>query len=150
MNRPIKFRVWTGAVMEYKIMAGYLGHFYVSGMNEKDSACMSDANTVYNEAAPLMQWTGLLDKNGCEIYEGDVIKVDRFHVVTRKLSANSYTGDLIEDGVEIGWVRWGDIEWLMDFDYKRYDDIYPIYKESNRLEVIGNIYENPNLVAYKY
>lgn len=52
MNREIKFRVWTGMSMGYKVMAGYLGHFYVAGMDEKDAACMSQFNTIYRKETP--------------------------------------------------------------------------------------------------
>lgn len=70
-NREIKFRVWTGTQMEYKVMAGFLGAFYVQGMDEKDAACMSQFNTKYFDTISVMQFTGLKDKNGKDIYEGD-------------------------------------------------------------------------------
>jgi len=136
MNRPIKFRVWTGAVMEYKILAGALGHFYVAGMSEKDTACLSDFNTIYNEAAPLMQWTGLLDKNGKEIYEGDILKPSQFRklkgyeVKIGKFETDGYSGGSIEHyGVFLGSESCP--EFISNF---------------KSVEVIGNIHANPELL----
>ena len=48
MEREIKFRVWTGQEMEHRIMVGFLGAFYVQGIDEKDSASMSPFNTKYS------------------------------------------------------------------------------------------------------
>ncbi len=141
MNRPIKFRVWTGAVMEYKIMAGYLGHFYVAGMNEKDSACMSDFNTIYNEAAPLMQWTGLLDKKGREIYEGDIVKFKGRNDLTYRLPGEVSIGEYFTHAKEFRHygVRVKRID--MKNSYFGLADNY-----CKKYEVIGNAHQNPEFL----
>ena len=41
-----KFRVWTGMKMDYDVVVGKLGAFYVAGLDPKDSASMSPANTI--------------------------------------------------------------------------------------------------------
>lgn len=152
MNRQIKFRVWTGYSMEYRVLAGALGHFYVEGMSKTDSACLSDANTVYHESAPLMQFTGLLDKNGKEIWEGDIV---------------NFTDDpkpyVIEfcDGIFIGsfksnWAAQPDemiscatkprlYTWMVNPRESTSDTGEPISYEPD-LVVIGDIHNNPELL----
>ena len=75
----------------------------------------------------LIQSTGLKDKNGTLIYEGDIVKI--FHV------SGTMQGKYFFDVIE-----WNDLR--CRFETKNYgiiddDDIY---------EVIGNIYENPELL----
>lgn len=78
------------------------------------------------EECKLMQFTGLLDKNGKEIYEGDIL---------------SGHGD---GDVEI---RWGQTEWWCSFQDGEgiaLDEMCIWF--GNNSEVTGNIYENPELI----
>ena len=83
----------------------------------------------------LMQFTGLKDKNGKEIYEGDIVKPAR----------NAMEG-------EIGEVWWQDASgyWAIDWDGSKNLGKYD-YQIGHHLEleVIGNIYENPELLKGK-
>ena len=75
----------------------------------------------------LMQFTGLLDKNGKEIYEGDIVKVKWGGV-----------GDVVfKDGGFVSQWENGNVEYRVCKS-----DI-----ESREVEVIGNIYENPELLG---
>lgn len=73
----------------------------------------------------LMQSTGLKDKNGVEIYQDDVV--------------NMCWSD------EIGESHWGKITIKNPFDYCIEEARYLIH--ADELEVIGNIYANPELLS---
>lgn len=68
---------------------------------------------VLDDQVELMQFTGLTDKNGKEIYEGDILGTDIGNVVVR-------------------WERQGWLPWIAP--------------KGTQFEVIGNIYENPELL----
>lgn len=126
MNREIKFRVWTGFKMEYNIMAGFLGAFYVQGMDEKDAACMSPFNTKYYPETPVMQFTGLLDKTGKEIYEGDIIKA----------------------GEDKMLLRWSEVyaSFVLRKEGWAFSHFFGEACSPEDCEIIGNIHENPELL----
>ena len=122
--REIKFRAWLGK--EERMYEPMRLHFVPDG-----KLLVEVPNWLttweYPEDVKLMQYTGIKDKNGKEIYEGDiVITGERFigHVV--------YSVDE-EDG---------SAEWLIDTgDYNEC--------LTTPLKVIGNIYENPELLETK-
>lgn len=124
MKREIKFRVWNGHKMEYNVMTGFLGVFYVQGIDENDLACMSPFNTKYHDDAPIMQFTGLKDKHGKDIYEGDIFNFGDKNIkyVVQWLDCG-LKGKQIGSSSFVGFEYWHDV-----------------------LEVVGNIHENPDLL----
>ena len=144
MDREIKFRVWNGIEMEYNIMVGKFGVFYVNpsnnGLDENDSASLSPYNTKYFDDIPLMLFTGLKDKNGKEIYEGDICI---FHMpndwgddgkLSRKVDNRIIT------------FEWNNNGWNL----KGFNILNGTYYfgsiEGDMLEIIGNIYQTPELL----
>ena len=82
------------------------------------------------DGCPIMQFTGLKDKNGKEIYEGDIVKweeVEEFYKVV--FGDGCFTTIYIGDESE------------MNFNHER-----PLYEIQNICEIIGNIYENHELL----
>jgi uncharacterized phage protein (TIGR01671 family) len=80
----------------------------------------------------IMQYTGLKDKNGKEIYEGDIVYCDYYKEIFK------VTWGYFEDCCVMGetWVLAGLI----------FEPTVYYYSLDKEVEVIGNIYENPELV----
>lgn len=77
----------------------------------------------------LMQYTGLKDKNGTEIYEGDVVRMDAG-----------------TDEAAICTVSWLDDGFVLIGDGYNAEHLYPQIRDGRFGEVIGNLYENPELL----
>ena len=119
--RKIKFRAWH---KEKKIMGEVLGidilHKEIFFSNGDVDYCeISDFKYI-----ELMEYTGVKDKNGKEIYEGDI-----FHIGSKKIL---YVVEWIDCGLKGRQIR--NKSWI-GLNYWKED-----------IEVIGNIYENPELL----
>ena len=119
MNREIKFRAWDNSCKKMIGVKGIKDCFSL----RSDGFC--DENYI------LMQYTGLKDKNGKEIFEGDVVCVE-------------YGKGVVEYSEKQAMFI---INWIDDDEaYNEslaYNPRNYIYGETRKdIEVIGNIYEN--------
>jgi uncharacterized phage protein (TIGR01671 family) len=128
-NRIFKFRAWDGAKMLYSEK----GDFYLvyNGIQVPSST----GHEFYFKDYPVMQSTGLLDINGTEIFEGDVIINEAKVVYVVRFGfcqKNAFTGWYAE-GINIS--HEGAINNDSDSDRNSY------------IEVIGNVHQRPHLVT---
>lgn len=137
--REIKFRAWDddNEKMYYSGSLEFIAYDFAIG------CCIGITlkegwSNHYHYSASLMQYTGLKDKNGKEIYEGDILSHEL-----------PYKCDKCEQTHIIGVVEWDVDGWFLkcisEGDHKIYDSMGMIYDWEDR-EIIGNIYENKELL----
>jgi uncharacterized phage protein (TIGR01671 family) len=134
MKREIKFRAWHKELHD-------MGFWDVSKGGDN---IFWYTITEYPEMYNLMQFTGLTDKNGKEIYEGDVVKI-LYSDWMSKLDSDTRTLDeYLNDIAAKGVIEYKDCE----FGVKICSDLLdPIHcGKHGFIEIIGNIYENPELL----
>ena len=152
MSREIKFRAWYEPAKEM---------FNVDVLAISPVGWDSEGTGVslaYQPSIKVMQYTGLKDENGVEIYEGDIVKCDNF---MNKYDAVVKFGDYKQDnsaGEYVSAVCTG--FYVEAIDPELYTEwgirVVPEYEETTSLqtyesvEVIGNIYENPELLEVQH
>jgi len=94
----------------------------------------------------VQQYTGLQDRDGKEIYEGDIVKYARTKVESTEFAKGCFKNHLIQLGEEIGEILFIKPSFCLSFDHIRYDDIMPMCLAEHRYEVIGNVFENSELL----
>jgi uncharacterized phage protein (TIGR01671 family) len=119
--REIKFRAWVNDLGDEFMV-------YMPDLEFMDNGLWFPFERHSTTLIQLMQYTGLKDKNGKEIYEGDIMRVD---------DRETSIGEIVFDDAEfkLKMVKFKNVLWKLK------------YKNQKRSgEVIGNIYENPELI----
>ena len=138
MNREIKFRVWDTYNKE---MLDVQELDYADSYNGQPMIRTTMYNDYFDtEEMILMQYTGLHDKNGKEIYEGDIVLYKDWEM--------AYEGGGNDSFINKGIVEYCEDNCCYNVTERQTVDITDVlYKDNEDLEVIGNIYDNPELLG---
>jgi len=96
------------------------------------SRACGDEYVKFDRIEALMQYTGLKDRNGAKIFEGDIVKAwmydDEFHILKIYFEDGAFLIDFQDSDSDLTTIGW-------------------FIENGGNVEIIGNIYENPELLG---
>lgn len=131
--REILFRAKREATNEW--VYGYFVNEHDDFLIYVHPQIITRSGRYYVNENTLGQFTGLTDKNGTKIFEGDIVRI-----------AEDYYDGLHYSGNE---VYYSDGAFCVEYETPEYDvtSIGFLVREGVEVEVIGNIYDNPELIG---
>lgn len=140
--RDIRFRAWDKKKNDW--FDEYDGELYIELNGNINFGWNGEVMDDYTDRVILLQYTGLKDSNGVEIYEGDILKC------TSRIYTNlgaTGTGEYEEN---IKQVIWKDDSWgtriISSNLTSKGAEKSGLVISAKYAEIIGNIYENPELL----
>ena len=146
MKREIKFRAWIKK--SYGVLSGFMNYdpvwqdiksvrvdtknIHTSTEVEIVKQSIAKVNDIFKPEHKLMQYTGLKDKNGKEIYEGDIIRFGEYVNKVCFFNGGFYWGNAMVHVIINPLPK-------VSLEHKTIAPVEPA-------EIIGNIYENPELL----
>lgn len=135
MQNRFKFRCWCVNKNQWETGKVYL---------DNEGRIYDDFHRVKEETHIINFWTGLKDKTGKLIYEGDILK----------FYAQSIIDAMAREPLKerIGVAVWNEEELKFDVSVDNGKNVVPNLckkTDDNNFEIIGNIYENPELLEEK-
>jgi uncharacterized phage protein (TIGR01671 family) len=129
--RKLKFRCWNKKENKMIIPDLYNCEYYIAEGELIIGETIEYGTHEDFNIFEIMQFMGLLDKNRKEVYEGDFVIVPEGYGGDYRY--NEYVGVITYDAPEFYIIPRGNTHYGQDFSWKE-------------IEVIGNIYENPELL----
>ena len=144
--REIKFRAWDKKRKEIVYLdflnlskAQFCGSWVVAPPDNLFDVATTKGNLLNFKDVELMQYTGLKDKNSVEIYEGDIVLVNETRTYVLEKPQEVFFAD---GGFYVGHKGAYECKLYFETCNKTYRK-----KTFNGIEIIGNIYENPELLG---
>lgn len=130
--RKIKFRAWDTMARKMEPVGEITFDTGLEVAIGNHNGKTRSVNVQYQPHVILMQYTGLHDKTGKEIYENDIVR-----------TMPMVPGD---SDAFIGIVTFSTGTWFLFDGSVEVPAIEPVFSDTETREVIGNIYEDPDLL----
>jgi uncharacterized phage protein (TIGR01671 family) len=148
MNREIKFRAWskTSEKMIYRVIVGN------TTTDDPCSSVWDEDNKEWvhfdKHCGKIMQFTGLKDKNEIPIYEGDIVRILYSEWFSKGAEDTRSIEQYKKDIASIKVVVYDFNGFYLSNEVGGYSETIDIGRHGF-IEVIGNIYQNPELLERK-